>query len=122
MTEGCEFFFGPCYDLVTGGYGGGGGAGYNSGGGGGGYSGGGGGGRGASGFSGGGGGGGSYIASAFYDQVALSGVRSGSGRVTIDLIQVPEPATWAMMLIGFGGIGLVLRRSRRTTVAACSLA
>jgi hypothetical protein len=27
---------------------------------------------------------------------------------------VPEPATWAMMLLGFGGIGVALRRSRRT--------
>ncbi len=26
---------------------------------------------------------------------------------------VPEPATWAMMLVGFGGIGLTLRRRRR---------
>jgi hypothetical protein len=26
---------------------------------------------------------------------------------------VPEPATWAMFLIGFGGIGLMMRRSRR---------
>ncbi len=25
---------------------------------------------------------------------------------------VPEPATWAMLLLGFGGIGLVLRRQR----------
>ena len=25
---------------------------------------------------------------------------------------VPEPATWAMMLIGFGGIGLAMRRKR----------
>ncbi|TCP33592.1 PEPxxWA-CTERM sorting domain-containing protein [Sphingomonas sp. BK235] len=30
---------------------------------------------------------------------------------------VPEPATWAMMLIGFAGIGQALRR-RRTAVAA----
>ncbi len=29
---------------------------------------------------------------------------------------VPEPATWAMMLIGFGGIGVAMRR--RKTVAA----
>lgn len=26
---------------------------------------------------------------------------------------VPEPATWAMMLLGFGAIGLAMRRSRR---------
>jgi hypothetical protein len=26
---------------------------------------------------------------------------------------VPEPATWALMLLGFGGIGMALRRSRR---------
>ena len=26
---------------------------------------------------------------------------------------VPEPATWAMMLMGFGGMGAVLRRNRR---------
>ena len=26
---------------------------------------------------------------------------------------VPEPATWALMLLGFGGVGLALRRGRR---------
>jgi hypothetical protein len=27
---------------------------------------------------------------------------------------VPEPATWAMMLLGFGGIGMAMRRRRRS--------
>jgi len=29
---------------------------------------------------------------------------------------VPEPATWAMMLLGFGGIGMAMRRTRRSGV------
>lgn len=27
---------------------------------------------------------------------------------------VPEPATWTMMLLGFGGVGMVIRRRRKT--------
>jgi hypothetical protein len=30
---------------------------------------------------------------------------------------VPEPAGWAMMLVGFAGLGVVLRRRRRTAAA-----
>jgi hypothetical protein len=31
---------------------------------------------------------------------------------------VPEPATWAMLLIGFGGIGTAVRARRRAPVKA----
>ena len=30
---------------------------------------------------------------------------------------VPEPATWALMLIGFGGLGAAIRRSRQKAAA-----
>ncbi len=30
---------------------------------------------------------------------------------------VPEPAAWALMLLGFGGMGMVLRRRRRPVLA-----
>jgi hypothetical protein len=30
---------------------------------------------------------------------------------------VPEPATWGLMLLGFGGMGMMLRRRRRPTLA-----
>ena len=34
------------------------------------------------------------------------------------LVAVPEPASWAMLLAGFGGTGAVLRRRRRRCLAA----
>ena len=33
---------------------------------------------------------------------------------------VPEPATWAFMVMGFGGVGAVLRRSRKKVTVACA--
>ena len=33
------------------------------------------------------------------------------------LAPVPEPATWALMLLGFGGIGMAMRRRRRPVLA-----
>ena len=41
-----------------------------------------------------------------------SDIRSGGGAGG-----VPEPATWAMMLVGFAGIGLVARRRRPASLA-----
>ena len=35
---------------------------------------------------------------------------------------VPEPATWGMMLLGFAGIGMTLRRSRRSNGALMQVA
>jgi hypothetical protein len=35
---------------------------------------------------------------------------------------VPEPATWAMMLFGFGAAGTALRRSRRSQTKLAQLA
>ncbi|MBU1377451.1 MAG: PEPxxWA-CTERM sorting domain-containing protein [Alphaproteobacteria bacterium] len=31
---------------------------------------------------------------------------------------VPEPSTWALMILGFGSAGAMLRRTRRTAVTA----
>lgn len=36
------------------------------------------------------------------------------GGVQVGLGAVPEPATWAMMLLGFCGIGMAMRRGRKT--------
>jgi hypothetical protein len=38
--------------------------------------------------------------------------QSRLGSITVGTGAVPEPATWAMMLVGFGGLGAVLRRRR----------
>lgn len=45
---------------------------------------------------------------------------SGPGIATFDRISaaVPEPTTWAMLLLGFGGIGYSMRRSRWKTATA----
>ncbi|MFL6726088.1 MAG: FxDxF family PEP-CTERM protein [Sphingomicrobium sp.] len=39
-----------------------------------------------------------------------------SGNLTFRLA-VPEPATWGMMLLGFAGIGMAMRRRRRPALA-----
>jgi len=53
--------------------------------------------------------------SANVDNVALA-FDGGVARydfATANTAAVPEPATWAMMLIGFGGVGFQMRRQRR---------
>jgi hypothetical protein len=39
------------------------------------------------------------------------------GRIVAPLVPVPEPATWAMLLIGFAGIGIAAVRRRRLRIA-----
>ncbi len=50
-------------------------------------------------------------------QVNLVGTNAGGTHTLTYFVQlgsgVPEPATWAMMLLGFGGIGASMRRQRR---------
>ena len=46
-----------------------------------------------------------------------SGAGSLGGSITIRQAAVPEPATWAMMLIGFGAVGFALRRRQRPVLA-----
>jgi hypothetical protein len=46
------------------------------------------------------------------DEIGLDNIVSASGGNA-----VPEPAAWALMLVGFGGLGAMLRR-RRTSVLA----
>jgi hypothetical protein len=46
-------------------------------------------------------------------QVSGSGTFNGGA----DISAAPEPAAWAMMLVGFGGLGAMLRSNRRRNVA-----
>ena len=39
------------------------------------------------------------------------------GNISLALAPVPEPATWGMMLLGFAGIGMAIRRRRQPALA-----
>lgn len=58
----------------------------------------------------------------YFVQVAPAQVVSdgeiASGSLTQIQPTVPEPATWALMLVGFGGVGAALRRRARTASVA----
>jgi len=43
---------------------------------------------------------------------------SYSGTLNLSPAAVPEPATWGLMIVGFGGMGAVLRRRRQATAFA----
>jgi hypothetical protein len=48
-------------------------------------------------------------------RVAFSGTAPANGGVlsgNLTFIPVPEPASWALMLVGFAGIGMAMRRRR----------
>jgi hypothetical protein len=46
-----------------------------------------------------------------------NGPGNASYSATLNIAPVPEPATWALMLLGFGGIGLAMRSRRRPALA-----
>ena len=48
-------------------------------------------------------------------QTTNTNIRFGTPTLRIVTAAVPEPSTWEMMLIGFGGAGAMLRRSKRKT-------
>ena len=59
------------------------------------------------------------------NQLIIQGTATGpatyGGTITFTPGAIPEPGTWAMMLMGFGGLGYVMRR-RRNTEAKVSFA
>lgn len=48
----------------------------------------------------------------------VSGTGNGGAFGTIGVAAIPEPGTWALMIMGFGGAGAMLRSRRRALVAA----
>jgi hypothetical protein len=65
---------------------------------------------------------GSFVATASTGVITFStGLNGGDADIGLDNVSisaVPEPATWAMMLVGFGGMGVAMRSRRKQAVAA----
>ena len=49
---------------------------------------------------------------------SLNGNGTGAFTGNVTISPTPEPATWAMMILGFGAIGMAMRGRRRRTVLA----
>jgi hypothetical protein len=64
---------------------------------------------------------GSYVV-AYINQDGNYGATANSGAILEDGSSVPEPATWAMMLVGFGAAGVAMRRRRKAAVPISQLA
>ena len=64
---------------------------------------------------------GSYIVG-FLQQDDDYGATANSGAILETGTRLPEPSTWAMMLLGFGAAGIAIRRSRRRNMLATQLA
>lgn len=64
-----------------------------------------------------------FDAGAGLDKFSLKYAASSSVRLyQTGVSAVPEPGTWAMMLFGFGGMGMVLRRRRRNFLTVAQFA
>jgi hypothetical protein len=53
-----------------------------------------------------------------YVQDHFNGTDPTYTNYAFQVVGVPEPAAWALMLVGFGAMGLCLRARRRTIAAA----
>jgi hypothetical protein len=64
-------------------------------------------------------GGGGSLGISFADGSVYNQDNSIVGTLTVTAVSggVPEPATWAVMMLGFGGMGAVLRSRRKLAVA-----
>ena len=45
--------------------------------------------------------------------LSLPPLATGVGPILVEAVAVPEPATWAMMLLGFAGLGFAGHRRAR---------